>query len=161
MFQMSAPNPGVSAYARLQEDAVEVQRRTSTQRLGAGDPTAPPEMAGRAPAADLAAELDAKLNGLCAVAQSSLDETWAEIGTSAEEERAAIARLKEQLTAAFLSALTRETGARPRGREDAEPRARTHRCSAQARSRTHTNGFPARSHHLCAARARSARSLRR
>jgi hypothetical protein len=79
-------------------------------------------MAGRAPAADLAAELDAKLDGLCAVAQSSLDETWAEIGTSAEEERSAIVLLKEQLTAAFLSALTRETGARPRGRaEDAPP----------------------------------------
>jgi hypothetical protein len=62
------------------------------------------------PSADLANELDAKINSLCAVAQRSLEETWTEVGARTDERRSAIAHLKEELTNAFLTALTRETG---------------------------------------------------
>ncbi|KAJ1634908.1 hypothetical protein T492DRAFT_836476 [Pavlovales sp. CCMP2436] len=67
------------------------------------------------PLAELELELDARLNSLCSLAQQALEPTWAEVGTSSDERRDAVGYLKEQLTTAFLAALTRETGARLAG----------------------------------------------
>jgi len=76
-------------------------RRPGAQRL------APRESV--EPLAELELELDARLNSLCSLAQQALEPTWAEVGTSSDERRDAVGYLKEQLTTAFLAALTRET----------------------------------------------------
>lgn len=57
----------------------------------------------------LADALDARLMALVELAQHSLEQTWSEIGTTADERGAAAAALKERLTETFLAALTRET----------------------------------------------------
>eukprot|EP00306_Pavlova_sp_CCMP459_P000617 CAMPEP_0185173900 /NCGR_PEP_ID=MMETSP1139-20130426/24242_1 /TAXON_ID=298111 /ORGANISM="Pavlova sp., Strain CCMP459" /LENGTH=861 /DNA_ID=CAMNT_0027739607 /DNA_START=30 /DNA_END=2613 /DNA_ORIENTATION=- len=81
--------------------------------------------------ADLSANLDAKLDELCAVAARTLEPTWAEVGTRAGDKQAAIAALKEQLTHTFLAALQRETDVRDQLRSEvAHAIAQIHRAAA-------------------------------